>query len=144
MQLQQKKGSHCSGLSISSLSAGRRKEFPFLRRFCVQSLISQLHLHQTWKLCFPKAQSIHFQETPGLDLSSDKHANHLTKSMSNWKQWENPIQSMHAAESLVQASGETSAQSTGPSWCKPDLACSSCLQHIWHLKSPSKKEYSRP
>lgn len=79
MQLQQKKGSQCSGLSISSLSAGRREEFPFLRHFCVQSLISQLYLHQTWKLCFPKAQGIHFQETPGLDLPSDKHANHLTK-----------------------------------------------------------------
>lgn len=139
MQLQQKKGSQCSGLSISSLSAGRREEFPFLRHFCVQSLISQLHLHQTWKLCFPKAQGIHFQETPGLDLPSDKHANHLTKRTSIWKQWGNPIQSMRIAESLVQASRETSTQSTDPSQCGPDLACSSRLQHLWHLKSPPKK-----
>lgn len=82
-----KKGSHCSSLSIISLAAGRRKEFPFLGHSCVQSLLSQLHLHPTWKLCFPKAQSIHFWETAGLDLSSDKHTNHLTERMSNW----NPV-----------------------------------------------------
>lgn len=68
-----KKGSHCSSLSIISLSAGRRKEFPFLRHSCVQSVLSQLHVHPTQKPCFPTAQSIHFQETARLDPSSDKN-----------------------------------------------------------------------
>lgn len=36
------KGSHCSSLSIISLSAGQRKEFPFLRHSCVQSLLSYI------------------------------------------------------------------------------------------------------
>lgn len=68
-----KKGSHCFSLSIMSLSAGRRKVFPFLRHSCVQRVLGQLYLHPTRKLCFPTAQSIHFQETAGLDLSSDKN-----------------------------------------------------------------------
>lgn len=115
-----KKGSHCSSLSIISLSARQRKEFRFLRHSCVQSLPSYI--------CIQPGNFVFLQLKASVSEKQQDWTFPLVRAQTTWQRCEteaqsgNPIQSTNIAVSSTQTSEDTFNQRTSLSWCKFNLA----------------------
>lgn len=133
-----KKGSHCSSLSIISLSAWQRKEFPFLRPSCVQSLLSYI--------CIQPGNFVFLQLKASVSEKQQDWIFPLMRAQTTWHrrcetetQSGNPIQSTKVALSSTQTSEDTFTQRTGLSWCKFNLAYPvSCIISEAEEKYPLK------